>query len=39
MALRDGRLLLFTRGTGRLAPHFAGRGQNPIGDNGKEGKE
>jgi hypothetical protein len=39
MTLRGGRLLLFTRGTGRLTPHFAGRGQDPSGDNGKEGKE
>ena len=36
---RGGRLLLFARGTGRLTPHFAGRGQDPSGDNGKEGKE
>ena len=39
MTLRGGRLLLFARGTGRLTTHFAGRGQDPIGDNGKEGKE
>ena len=39
MTLRVTGLLLFTRGTGRLTPHFAGRGQDPSGDNGKEGKE
>ena len=39
MTLRGYRLLLFARGIGRLTPHFAGRGQDLGGDNGKEGKE
>ena len=39
MTLRGNHLLLFTRGAGRLTPHFAGRGQDLGSDNGKEGKE